>query len=782
MKRFIIRTAIVSILAVCFCAEKVWAGQAFEDYSARPAGYAVQVATSATAPTVDGDLSDEAYIYAQPLRGFNSRFLRMPASQQTEARLVWTGEGLFAAVRCEEEEMDDVVSITKNRDGAVEGDNSVELTITPGDDFSRYFRFGVNTLGTQYDQLSGDPGWNGQWTVAVRTEASGWMAEFFIPWSDLGQSPVLNECWGLGIGRVEGPFAEYSNWGIVQGDYGQRERHGQIRFTDRPSVPCLELNPLDRLVLGFNALSGNLVGSVSAEAVYTVQFQQWEVSPDQPPREIDMVKQELTGQEPHFRFEPKIERPGTYMLSLTLLEQSEMLYRTTLGFHVKPVQGEQFALEPKQPIYTWEGEARFYLSIDPSVGNVESLAIESNVYDRIGNLLQSKKEAVGGAHHVVLIPIQDFPNGTYRADISVLTGEEIMESWSVMFDRNSSIGPPPKVELREDKTLCIDGQPIFPIGMYDVPDIAELVEAGFNTVIDRNIPDFSGEREAILYLDRCKELGLWSILNTEPFLVPDLDREGLREAVCRVKDHPALLGYVLMNHPSRAGIEPGYLDTARAIIRDVDHFHPVFVMEETPVMFSGYSNTCDLFIPACNPVPSGSLDMVGNVVSRAWQAMKGNRSLIPCLQAFAPSNGRHPTLEESRVMAWMAVIHNARGLFWWSCQETKRAGCWEDMKSVAKSLKPIIPYLIDGTPSEMEVPALSPGVCLRSWTLGEKRLVLAVNARTEAGRIALRGPLGTAVSLLSNAPLIETAVGGNPPTILLNPLDIAALEFSIGTP
>jgi hypothetical protein len=82
----------------------------------------------------------------------------------------------------------------------------------------------------------------------------------------------------------------------------------------------------------------------------------------------------------------------------------------------------------------------------------------------------------------------------------------------------------------------------------------------------------------------------------------------------------------------------------------------------------------------------------------------------------------------------------------------------------------------------MEVPALSPGVCLRSWTLGEKRLVLAVNARTEAGRIALRGPLGTAVSLLSNAPLIETAVGGNPPTILLNPLDIAALEFSIGTP
>ncbi len=779
MKRLLIRTVFLSTLAVCFCAGRVWAAQVFEDYSARPAGYAVQATTP---PIVDGDLSDEAYTYAQPLKGFNSRFLRLPASQQTEARLVRTGEGLFAAIHCEEEEMGDVVSITKDRDGAVDGDNSIELTIAPTDDFAKYFRFAVNTLGTQYDQSSGSTEWNGQWTVAVRTEASGWTAEFFIPWNDLGQQPGLNECWGLGIGRVEGPFAEYSNWGIVQGDYGQRERHGQIRFTDQPSLPYLELNPLERLVPGFNALSGNIVRPASGEASYTVQFQQWEVSPDQPPREVDMVKQELTGADSHFRFEPKIEHPGTYMLSLTLLGESEVLYRTTLGFHVKPVQGEQFALEPKQPIYTWEEEARFYLSIDPSVGSVENLAIESKVYNQTGNLLQSKKEPVAGAHHVVLVPIQDFPNGTYRTDISVLAGEEIVESWSVMFDRSSSIGPSPQAEIREDKTLCIDGQPIYPIGMYEVPDIAEFAESGFNTVIDRNIPDFSSEREAILYLDRCRELGLFSILNAEPFLVPDLDREGLREAVCRVKDHPALLGYVLINHPSRAGIEPGHLDTARAIIRDVDRFHPVFVMEETPVMFSGYSNTCDLFIPACNPIPSGSLDMVGNVISRAWQAMKGNRSMIPCLQAFAPENGRHPTLEESRVMAWMALLHNARGLFWWSCQETKRAGHWEDMKIVAKDLKPILPYLLNGAPSEMEISDLSPGVYLRSWTLGEKRLVLAASTRADAGRIALRGPLGTAVNLRGGEPPIEAAVGANPPMILLNPLDVAALEFSTGTP
>jgi len=772
-----------------FCAAAAWllfgqtsalAQQSVEHYSARPLGHCVRVAE---APAVDGDLSDPAYTAAQPLTYFNSRFLRLPVSQQTEARLVWTSEGLFAAIRCFEADMEQVISIATERDGAVERDNSIALTLVPSDRLSDYVEFAVNTLGTVSDERAGNKEWNTEWKAAVGTFQDGWTAEIFVPWSSTDRSPAIGEAWGLGIARVEGPHAEYSNWAVVDGQYDRRDRHGQIVFTDRENLPYLTLEYPERLVMGYNRVAGTLVGRGFSDARYVVRVQRWEQSRDSLLREVELVERSLTADSPSFEFETNVENPGTYLLSFSLGDGTKILSRSTLGYRVHAVEGERFALESKQPIYTWEDEARFYLSIDPTVANFKEMQILTEVFTTTGRIVQKQEDPLVTSHQIIRLSLTDLIDGTYYADISLMGPGGLITSWTITFDKNSS-DPPPSVSARSDGMLLVGEEPVFPLGMFEVPDIAELSEAGFNVVIGRDAPDFTREREMVLYLDRCQDLGLYAVLSVGPYVMPELERDTLREAVCYVKDHPALLGYLVLQRPSESGIEPAYLDTIRAIIRDVDPFHPTLITEETQVMFPGYADMSDVFVPVWFSVPFGSLAATGDVLQRALQAKSEDGSVMVCLQAFGRPTlrRRHPTLKESRVMAWMALIHETKGLCWWSCEESKRAGHWGDLKRIAGDLDPIIPFILSGTPGEIDRSESSPGVCMRSWLRGQETLVLIANAEAKARSIPLPGTWTSIRSLLGERPSLEAPGGAESPRIVLEPYGVEALILQTGRP
>lgn len=779
LSHFKVVTGLVILSCSGLAVERCVGRQVFEDYSPRPFAHALRVDEP---PAIDGDLTDSIYARTQPLLDFNSRFLRLPASQPTEVRLVWNDHGLFAAVRCLEENMAEVISITTERDGAVEGDNGIELTFSPAKPSSDFFRFVTNTLGTLYDEYAGNRGWDGEWVVAVRRQDDGWSAEFSIPWSTIDRRPELGEIWGLGVARVEGPSAEYSNWAVVDGDWSQRDRHGQLEFTDKADLPYIETIQLDRLIPGYNLLSGKVVRAASPEALYTVRFQRWEQPPGQLPREVDLAELSVSGATPSFEFETTVERPGTYLLTFTLLFGTDVLYRSTLGYHARPVQGERFALESKQSIYTWEDEARFYLSVDPAVIE-KDMKIITEINAATGRLLRIQEETITGPRHVIRMPISDLPDATYRVDISLEHSQKILASWSALFDRESSVPAPPRVFTRKDGVIVVGEDPFFPLGVFQAPDIAELAEAGFNVVVGREVPAFSREREVALYLNRCKKLGLLAVLTVESHILPELKREALRDAVGRVRDHPALLGYLVLDRPSSAGIEPGYVDMARVIVRDVDRYHPVLILEDKPVMFPGYAGTCDLFIAASSPVPFSTLLSVKDVLDRAWRATREKSSVLACLQAFGPpAASRHPTMKESRVMAWMALMHNAKGLLWWSYEEAKRAGHWGDLKRMAKELRPILPLILGGSPSEVRSSVSSPGVHMRFWDLGGELLVLAANTQARAGRIPLPGEWENVKNLLAGEPPIESPHGSSPAQIFLGPYGVAALILPAGHP
>ncbi len=765
---------------VFLCIENSLAQQRIEDYSARPLGYVTEVSEG---PVIDGDLSDSVYTQAQPLKGFNSRFLRRPPSQQTQARLVWTAEGMYAGIQCMEDSMDEVISIATERDGAVQGDNSITLTLTPGDRLSDYYEFAVNTLGTMSDEYAGNKDWDAEWKAAVGSFDGGWTAELFIPWSALDRSPSAGDAWGLGIARVEGPHAEYSNWAIVNGDYEQRTDHGQVVFTNRNRLSGLDIECPEQLLMGHNRISGGLLRGGSQGGTYTVRFQRWEHSDDAPPREVDLVENEVSAEAPSFVFETTIDKPGTYLLSFSLSDGPNTVYRSTFGYRVHPVEGERFALEPKQPTYTWEDEARFYLSVNPSVGTLDQMQVLTEVFTTTGRIVQKQEDPLVAPHQVIRLPLANLIDGTYYADLSLLGPRGLITSWTITFDKQTS-DPPPAVSTLPNGTILIGDTPFLPLGMFEVPDIAEISEAGFNVVLGREAPDFTREQEMTFYLDRCQELGLRAVLTVGSYVLPELERSKLREAVCRVKDHPALLGYLLLQRPSESGIEPDYLDTVRTIIRDVDPFHPTLITEETQVMFPGYADASDIFVPTWFPVPFASLTATGNVMKRACEAKNEDGSVLMCLQAFgrAEVDRRHPTLKESRVMAWMALIHEADGLLWWSCEETKRSGHWGDIKQIANDIETLRPFILNGNASEIAVSNTSPAVFMRTWRLGEETLVLVANAEAKAGGITLPGEWDSARSVLGDRPSIEPGQNGAPARLPLEPYGVEALILRTGRP
>jgi hypothetical protein len=133
-------------------------------------------------------------------------------------------------------------------------------------------------------------------------------------------------------------------------------------------------------------------------------------------------------------------------------------------------------------------------------------------------------------------------------------------------------------------------------------------------------------------------------------------------------------------------------------------------------------------------------------------------------------------------MAWMALIHGAKGLSWWSCTEAKRSGHWGDLEQIAKELQPMLPFVLGGNASAVQSSPSSPGVQLRSWDLGEEVLVLAVNADARAGRIPLPGLSEEIRNLLDGEPPIEPAHGSSPAQITLEPYGVAALILPASQP
>ncbi len=305
-----------------------------------------------------------------------------------------------------------------------------------------------------------------------------------------------------------------------------------------------------------------------------------------------------------------------------------------------------------------------------------------------------------------------------------------------------------------------DSGPFFPIGLYAVnssspysnnvtKEFPEIAAAGFNLIQSYQFEgDIEGDNagsantneDARAYLDAAHKSGLKVLMGIPQECVWEKTPACIKKRVSALKDHPALFGWQLYDEPDAPGYDlhgkeqvpplpPENLIAAYKAIKELDPTHPVSIAsfleidEKYP-----YLNGFDIFLGDYMniPVESPTANIAPYVPSAARVLTPLGKSVMPTVQVYnlakdalitsgganesgqqIIAEGRYPTREEIRFMAYYAILRGAKGIFF-NCYRfdygeevpgddiSPKANPkqWQAVSSVASELKSMIPILL----------------------------------------------------------------------------------------
>jgi len=205
-----------------------------------------------TSVALDGSLDEAAWATAEVATGFTQMRPNPgePATQRTEAYVLYDDDALYVGFRCHDAEPEAIVRRLARRDDWNLSDKVV-VSIDSYGDGRTAFTFGVNAAGVKYDFLiyndtNEDFSWDAVWDVAVAPAADGWTAEFRIPLSQLRFNSEQNvQTWGIEFQRDIARNDEKSFWAPILPDVdGVVSRFGKLGGMEGLSAPRrLEVQP-----------------------------------------------------------------------------------------------------------------------------------------------------------------------------------------------------------------------------------------------------------------------------------------------------------------------------------------------------------------------------------------------------------------------------------------------------------------------------------------------------------------------------------------------------------
>ena len=188
------------------------------------------------APSIDGILDEAIWASAPVATGFIQLEPREgdPASERTEARVVYGDDALYVAFRAYDREPEKIVGQLARRDQNVYSD-WVVVAIDSYFDKRTAFQFRVNPAGVRvdtyrFDDTQEDSSWDAVWDAAARIDAEGWTAEMEIPYSQLRFEEGDELTWGIEFAREIARYDETSLWApISRQDGALVSKFGELR-------------------------------------------------------------------------------------------------------------------------------------------------------------------------------------------------------------------------------------------------------------------------------------------------------------------------------------------------------------------------------------------------------------------------------------------------------------------------------------------------------------------------------------------------------------------------
>jgi hypothetical protein len=172
-------------------------------------------------------------------------------SERSVVKVVIADGYLCVGFRCFYSKPDQVVAQLKNRDDAVA--DRVTVYLSGRNDNETGYMFRVNAAGVQADACLSSDGrqaeysWDGVWYSAVNKDATGWTAEFKIPFKTMRY--LSGAKWKIGFARYIACRNEYDYWPPIKVQQGLRISGLADLLGAEPARPGLNLEvyPVGRI-------------------------------------------------------------------------------------------------------------------------------------------------------------------------------------------------------------------------------------------------------------------------------------------------------------------------------------------------------------------------------------------------------------------------------------------------------------------------------------------------------------------------------------------------------
>jgi hypothetical protein len=254
---------------------------------------------------IDGRLDEAAWRTAPAQGHFIQREpdLGLPASQQTEFRILYDDKNLYIGIWAFDTEPDRIIASEMKRDSLLRKSDQIKINLDTFHDKRNGFYFSTNPLGALKDANETENGrvinydWNAVWRNKTSRDDRGWYVEIAVPFSQLRFKGGPGETvWGLNICRIllrrnedsywvpfprewtTSGFARMAHAGKLVGltDIKPKRRVEFTPFT----VPALVRNDVaatskSQLGYGFDGRIG-LTGSLTADLTFKTDFAQVE--------------------------------------------------------------------------------------------------------------------------------------------------------------------------------------------------------------------------------------------------------------------------------------------------------------------------------------------------------------------------------------------------------------------------------------------------------------------------------------------------------------------------
>ncbi len=308
----------------------------------------------------------------------------------------------------------------------------------------------------------------------------------------------------------------------------------------------------------------------------------------------------------------------------------------------------------------------------------------------------------------------------------------------------------------EDGRIYMNGKPVVIRSFYCIAGLAEkqityqcsnLMEKYYKPA-SRKMPvqDFASFRNSVQLANINKTIeSKEATKDQEPSqMVYDWYRERIEKS--KNKD---FFCYYLSDEPECRGVSPIYLKYLYDFIKDLDPYHPVFIISRSPV---AYMDCCDIMAP--HPYNLPQVDIRGKrsyhrdfeVVDRMCAAAKNkglkNKILLLCNEAYGSLGDNIYAdilnFDEINADVWLLFANGGMGLFpyiWYDhCTRPEQSKafdfCYQSMERLEK-------YIIDCI-EESELEVSNPNIRARLTMPFGKPMLIMVNKSTEPQQVPLK--------------------------------------------